>query len=247
MTDTLFPGRPEPPPGSPQPGHLRLPGPDFAVEVHGVPGPQGSKSEKGRLPNGRARLVESSKKVKPWRHDVQAAAREAIDAMPSPAEPGDFEDAAGWTALDGPLVVSMVFTLRKPQSAPKRRRTWPDRYPDLSKLARSTEDALKDEGVIVDDARIVEYARLAKVFPGEDPDSLRVPGVLVRIWRMEAWVGGRAGHVDGVWETVRGLEALRDRLRVLDIEELGVAEAVLLDEALSILGEGRDGTAGRPG
>jgi Holliday junction resolvase RusA-like endonuclease len=86
--------------------------------------------------------------------------------------------------LDGPLAVSMVFTLRKPASAPKRRRTWPDRTPDLSKLARATEDALTDAGVWADDARVVEYVRLAKVFPGEDRDALHIPGVVVRIWQM---------------------------------------------------------------
>jgi Holliday junction resolvase RusA-like endonuclease len=83
--------------------------------------------------------------------------------------------------LRGPLMVSMIFTLSKPASAPKTRRTWPDRMPDLSKLVRSTEDAITDAGLWEDDARIVEYQRLAKVFPGEDADSLPTPGVRVRI------------------------------------------------------------------
>ena len=75
----------------------------------------------------------------------------------------------------------MVFTLPKPSSAPKRRRTWPMRKPDLSKLARSTEDALVDAGLLADDARIVEYQRLAKVYPGEDVEALDAPGVLIVI------------------------------------------------------------------
>ena len=60
------------------------------------------------------------------------------------------------------------------------------RRPDLSKLARSTEDALSDAGLIADDARIVEYERLAKVFPGEDPDALEAPGVLIVVRVKEA-------------------------------------------------------------
>jgi hypothetical protein len=51
--------------------------------------------------------------------------------------------------------------------------------PDLDKLARSTQDALKSAGVYTDDARIVEYTRLAKVYAGEDPESLDRAGVLV--------------------------------------------------------------------
>lgn len=143
------------------------------VVVYGNPAPQGSKSFKGMV-NGHAVMAESSKKVKPWRMDVKAAA-ELVKAQHGMLAP-----------MDGPLVASMVFTLPKPISAPKRRRTWPDRTPDLSKLARSTEDALSDAGLWKDDARVVEYSRLAKVYPGEDPQALSSPGVRITIRRMEA-------------------------------------------------------------
>lgn len=140
--------------------------------VYGSPAPQGSKSFKGTFVDktGRTRgiMAESSKKVKPWRQDVKAAAekiREERSIIP----------------LDGPLSVRMVFTLPKPSSAPKSRRTWAMRKPDVSKLARSTEDALVDAGLIADDARIVEYSRLAKVFPNEDKEALDAPGVLIVI------------------------------------------------------------------
>jgi len=135
------------------------------IVVYGSPAPQGSKKFVG-LKAGRGIMVESSKKVKPWREDVKAAALLARN------------DAA---ALDGPLVLRMVFTLRKPLSAPKSRRLWPMRKPDVSKLARSTEDALVDAGLIADDARIVEYSRLAKVYPNEDPEALEAPGVRIEI------------------------------------------------------------------
>lgn len=133
--------------------------------VYGVPAPQGSKRFVG-VKNGRGILIESSQRVKPWREDVKAAALAVRN---------------GGQPLNEALVVRMVFTLPKPGSAPRTRRTWPCRKPDLSKLARSTEDALVDAGLLSDDARIVEYERLAKVFPREDPEALEVPGVRVKI------------------------------------------------------------------
>lgn len=142
--------------------------------VFGSPAPQGSKKFVGTTKTGRGLMVESSKKVKPWRMDVKAAAEKARD------------ENASAMPLDGPLSVSMVFTLPKPASAPKRRQTWPDRKPDLSKLARSTEDALSDAGFWTDDARVVEYSRLAKVFAGEDPQALSAPGVRITVRRVEA-------------------------------------------------------------
>lgn len=156
-TATLFDDAPTAAPRvEPEPGALR-------IVVYGVPAPQGSKRFVG-VRGGRGVMVESSKRVKPWRESVKAAAIDVRNGAPP---------------LDGPLVLRMVFTLPKPASAPKTRRTYPMRKPDLSKLTRSTEDALTDSGLIADDARIVEYERLAKVFPGEDPDALEAPGVLI--------------------------------------------------------------------
>lgn len=137
--------------------------------VYGTPGPQGSKKFVGTTKTGRGILVESSAKVKPWRMDVKEAAEAAK------SKHGD--------AFDGPLRVSMVFTLRKPSSAPKTRRTWPDRMPDVSKLVRSTEDAISDAGLWADDARVVELAT-AKRYPGEGADALDSPGAVVTITRI---------------------------------------------------------------
>lgn len=135
------------------------------IVVYGLPGPQGSKSFKG-FRGGKAIMTESSKKVAPWRQDVKFAAERVRDGRPP---------------LDGPLIARMVFTLPKPKSAPKTRRTFPDRTPDLSKLLRSTEDALTDAGIWADDARVIGYSRAAKVFPGEDPEALEVPGVVIAL------------------------------------------------------------------
>ena len=105
--------------------------------VIGDPAPQGSKRHVGH-----GVMVESSKKVKPWRQSVEAAAVAAKN---------------GASALDGPLVLSIVFWLPKPTSLSKKKLALgPCRKPDLSKLIRSTEDALVTAGAIVDDARIVD-------------------------------------------------------------------------------------------
>lgn len=141
------------------------------IVVYGSPAPQGSKRYVGTNKQGRGIMVESSKKVAPWRREVSDAARAARN---------------GAATLDGPLVARMVFTLPKPASAPKKRRTWADKKPDLSKLVRSTEDALTAAGVIADDARIVEYSRVAKVFPGEDPEALEATGCIIVIEQLAA-------------------------------------------------------------
>lgn len=137
--------------------------------VYGRPAPQGSKRHVG---NGV--MIESSKHVKPWRVLVHAAARQAIE---------EWERAVGvpWSPLDEALRVRMVFTMPKPKSAPKSRQTWPCRLPDLSKLVRSTEDALTNAGLWRDDARVVEYVRTAKVYPNEDAEALTSPGVRITV------------------------------------------------------------------
>lgn len=143
------------------------------IVVRGTPAPQGSKSFKGISKKGNAILVESSEKVKPWRSDVKEAAERWIALRRS--------DAGAHAPIDRPVIVRMIFTLKKPSSAPKSRRTYPMRTPDLSKLVRSTEDALTDAGIWADDARVIEYERLAKVFPGEDAEALDSPGVVIEI------------------------------------------------------------------
>ncbi|MBU0601115.1 MAG: RusA family crossover junction endodeoxyribonuclease [Gammaproteobacteria bacterium] len=138
------------------------------IIARGTPAPQGSKSFKGMSNAGRAILAESSKKVRPWRQDVKAAAEH-------------LRACTGAPPIDGPVVCRMTFTLPKPTSAPKRRRTYPMRTPDLSKLVRSTEDALTDAGIWTDDARVIGYTKLRKTYPMEDVDALDTPGVVIEI------------------------------------------------------------------
>lgn len=136
--------------------------PDFEVIVRGFrPAPQGSKRHIG---NGR--MIEQSKRVKPWREAV----KEAIGPVKE--------------TLDGPLAVRVVFTVLKPASAPKNKRTYPiTRHSgDIDKLLRSTFDALSDSGLIADDSRIIDV-HAVKTFPGEYADSLDEPGAVIRVWR----------------------------------------------------------------
>lgn len=147
------------------------------IVVRGQPAPQGSKRAfviRGGPRKGQAAVIESSHdRVKSWRGDV-------IDAIPP--------ESSGFA---GPVTVTMVFSLRRPQahygtgskactlkaSAPAR----PGKAPDLSKLCRATEDALESVGLLANDSLIVEYERLAKVWCGEDPDALDVPGAVITI------------------------------------------------------------------
>lgn len=162
------------------------------IAVYGHPAPQGSKTFYGSSAGGKGRFVEASKRVKPWRQDVKAAAEQAIarfcgnyDAVTAAAFP-----------LDMAISVRMVFSVARPKShyrtgrnAHLRRDDAPNRprsKPDLSKLLRSTEDALKDAGLYKDDSLIVEYSRAAKVYVGEDPEALDRPGVRIRIETKEA-------------------------------------------------------------
>ena len=149
----------------------------IGIVVRGTPAPQGSKRFVGTSKAGRGIMIESSAKVRPWREDVKAAAERVIDALRN-AQRGP------WTALGGPIAVEMTFTLPKPVSAPKRRKSWPCRKPDLSKLVRSTEDALTDAGLWADDARIV-HLTAAKVYPGEGIDALDSPGAVIKVFKVE--------------------------------------------------------------
>lgn len=135
------------------------------IVVEGTPGPQGSKRTAplgGKSGSSATVVIESSKKVKPWRRAVMAAAAAAGHRRGAPT-------------YDGPLIASVVFTMHRGSTV---RRQHPTVYPDVSKLLRSTEDALTAAGVWRDDARVVEYVRLAKVYVGH-PDALPHPGVRI--------------------------------------------------------------------
>lgn len=138
----------------------------LTIHVHGTPAPQGSKRFVG---NGV--MIESSKRVKPWREAVKHAALDALNGAPP---------------IDGPVWLSADFYLPRPKghyrtgrnahllrdSAPAR----PASKPDLDKLLRSTCDALKDAGVYRDDSQIVR-AIADKYYA----DPLSVPGAVITV------------------------------------------------------------------
>ena len=121
------------------------------IFIAGNPAPQGSKRHVG---NGV--MVESCKRVKPWRETIKFALRGA-DGQPV-------------ARFEGALVCILDFILPRPVSTPKKRTPAAVKKPDLDKLTRAVFDAVKDAGAINDDAQIVKMAarkRLANI--GEVP------------------------------------------------------------------------------
>lgn len=151
------------------------PEPALTVTVYGLAGPQGSKTAVGygrSKTTGRAipLMRESSKKVKPWREAVTAAIEAALTA-------GEAQ------YLAGPVRADVTFTMPKPVSAPKRRRTYPAVTPDIDKLERSTYDAITAANAWRDDGAVIEnHSR--KVYPGEHPDALDQPGAIIRLYTL---------------------------------------------------------------
>lgn len=140
----------------------------------GAPAPQGSKTHVGH-----GVMVESSKRVKPWRDAVRRAAVEAMADKPP---------------IDGPVYLVQVFALPRPKShygtgrnsgrvkrgAPSR----PPVRPDLDKLARAVGDALT--GVCYhDDAQVVNLC--AAKYYVTPAGRLSVPGVEIRIHGEGRW------------------------------------------------------------
>lgn len=143
--------------------------------ARGIPGAQGSKSFKGFTGAGHAILAESSKKVAPWRQDVVASAIAAI------------RDAPGFRPFDGPVHLIIEFYLARPKGDPKTRRTVPSKTPDLSKLIRSTEDAMTTAGIWRDDALVVDMT-IRKRYVLLDPTlghRFELPGQGARITVVE--------------------------------------------------------------
>jgi Holliday junction resolvase RusA-like endonuclease len=105
----------------------------YSFWINGDPAPQGSKN--GFVKNGRVVLVESSKKVKPWR---EAVARTTQAQVPCP--------------LQNAVEVALVFHLPRPKTVTRK---WPAVKPDLDKLVRSTFDGLTTGGLYTDDALVI--------------------------------------------------------------------------------------------
>ena len=124
--------------------------------VHGLPIPQGST--RAWVINGKPVITSAAKGLSTWRRLVADVAQRY-----APDEP--------W---EGPVGIDLHFGIPKPKSAPKKRRVWPDKRPDLDKLTRSVLDALTYV-VFADDSQVVEI-RATKDYGA--------PGVAVEIHRI---------------------------------------------------------------
>lgn len=114
--------------------------------VPGVPRPGGSKKAFFNKTLGRSIIVDDCAKNKDWRNSVKYA---CYDAYKGPQ-------------LTGPLNLSITFLMPRPKghygsgknagvlkaNAP----IWHTSKPDRTKLTRSTEDAIKDSGIVSDDS-----------------------------------------------------------------------------------------------
>ncbi|WP_076260838.1 RusA family crossover junction endodeoxyribonuclease [Intrasporangium flavum] len=144
----------------------------LTFNVNGTPGAQGSKRHVG---NGI--LLESSKKVKPWRADVKAAAEAAHLASDE------------WDRATGAIGVQITFRFARPKSHYRTGRNahlLRDDAPmyvtsrgagDGDKLQRSTFDALTAAGVIADDSLIVAIHAF-KVYAARD----EIPGATIDLY-----------------------------------------------------------------
>jgi Holliday junction resolvase RusA-like endonuclease len=105
--------------------------------VPGTPAPGGSKKGFYNKNLGRVIMVPDCKRTKPWMTLVSQTVAAAYDGQP----------------MSGPIKLSMQFMILRPkfhygsgknacQIKPSLARSWPTVKPDLTKLERSTEDAL---------------------------------------------------------------------------------------------------------
>ena len=118
--------------------------------VPGIPAPQGSKKHVG---NGV--LIESSKKVAPWRKAVATTVAE-LDFIP----------------FDEPVEIFTTYLLPRPATVTRQLPSVP---PDLDKLERGLFDALTIAGVWSDDSLVVD-SHPSKRYADGNPT-----GALIRI------------------------------------------------------------------
>lgn len=128
----------------------------ISFQVHGLPVPQGST--RAWVVNGKPIITSTAKGLSSWRRLVADVAQRF-----APNEP--------W---NGPVGIELRFGMPKPKSAPKKRRTWPDKRPDLDKLTRAVLDALTYV-VFSDDSQVVSINATKDYGP---------PGVTVEVRRV---------------------------------------------------------------
>ncbi|WP_435824386.1 RusA family crossover junction endodeoxyribonuclease [Mycolicibacterium fortuitum] len=143
--------------------------------VPGIPAPQGSKRHVGG-----GRMIESSKKLKPWRRTVAEVATTMWRGQP--------------IIRDVALLVRIVFTMPRPVSLPKTKPTPPAiKRPDQEKLERAVLDALTynpttGQGVFADDSAFVRSITDKEIaLLGEQPGALITVATFDRAVRVDDW------------------------------------------------------------
>ena len=125
-------------------------------QVHGLPIAQGS--QRSWLVNGKPVITSSAKGLASWRRLVADVAQRFAPEQP-------------W---EGPVEISLDFGIPKPKSAPKTRRVWPDKRPDVDKLCRAVFDALTYV-IFADDSQVVKL---------QATKEYGAPGVAVEVHRV---------------------------------------------------------------
>ena len=127
--------------------------------VLGTPAPQGSKRHVGH-----GIMVESSKKVGPWRDSVAWAARAAMESD-------------GIAQFTGPVELTINFYLSRGKTVKRRYPTTP---PDLDKLMRSTCDGITSSGLWRDDSQVV-HSSIRKMYAAAG----KLPGAFIIVMEAE--------------------------------------------------------------
>jgi crossover junction endodeoxyribonuclease RusA len=120
-----------------------------SFRVVGEPVPQGSM--RGFVRGGKVSLTSDNPKLHNWRDCIGWEARRHFSEL-----------------MDGPIVLTAIFHITRPKSAPKSR-VYPTTKPDGDKLARALFDALSNV-VYRDDSQVVKH-QIEKSYclPGEQP------------------------------------------------------------------------------
>lgn len=121
------------------------------IFVPGVPAPQGSKRHVGK-----GVMIESSKRVKPWRESIRWSIREK------------------WKGeqIQGAVCVLLEFVMPRPSSTPKRSTPAAIKRPDIDKLVRACLDAIGSAGVYRDDSQVTNVAACKRIADiGETPGA----------------------------------------------------------------------------